>query len=195
MFMPAVAKHRQPIVNAAVRLFRRQGYAATALNEIVDSSQAPKGSVYHYFPVGKVSIAAAAVEEAGRRVAATVTQLASEHGSTAQLLRAHAQLLSEWMKQSRFRSGCPMTTVLLALAPEDRAVAEAGRQAYAAWTEILAEKLIADGVSPVRAKGMAMVCVSTLQGALIQARVARSGAPIEMAAAELARMLEVDAMP
>jgi hypothetical protein len=33
-------------------------------------------------------------------------------------------------------------------------------------------------------------CVSAIQGALIQARVERSGAPIQAAADELARMLE-----
>ena len=67
--MPAVPKHREPITDAAVRLFRRKGYAATGLNEIVEVSGAPKGSLYHYFPEGKASIAVAAVEEAGRRVA------------------------------------------------------------------------------------------------------------------------------
>jgi hypothetical protein len=73
--MPAVPKHRQPIVNTALTLFRRQGYSRTGLNEIVDVSGAPKGSLYHYFPLGKSSIAVAAVTEAGRRVAATLTKL------------------------------------------------------------------------------------------------------------------------
>lgn len=61
--MPAVPRHRQPIINAAVALFRRQGFARTGLNEIEDISGAPKGSLYHYFPLGKSSIAVAAVEE------------------------------------------------------------------------------------------------------------------------------------
>ncbi|MCJ9733355.1 TetR/AcrR family transcriptional regulator, partial [Bradyrhizobium sp. PRIMUS42] len=98
--MPAVPKHRQPIINAAVTLFRRQGFARTGLNDIVDVSGAPKGSLYHYFPDGKSSIAVAAVEEAGRRVAATVTKLAEECGSTGDLLRAHARLLAGWMQGS-----------------------------------------------------------------------------------------------
>jgi len=38
-----------------------QGYACTGLNDIVDASGAPKGSLYHYFPAGKASIAVAAV--------------------------------------------------------------------------------------------------------------------------------------
>src|SRR5271163_3260321 len=140
--MPAVPKHRQPIVDAAVTLFRRQGYAGTGLNDIVDASGAPKGSLYYYFPNGKASIAVAAVEEAGRRVAETMEKLGRETHSTGELLRGHARLLSGWMRKSGFRDGCPITTVLLELAPKDRAVAEAGRKAYAARIDVIKRKLI-----------------------------------------------------
>ena len=188
--MPAVPKHRQPIVNAAVTLFRQQGYSGTGLNDIVDASGAPKGSLYHYFPAGKASIAVAAVEEAGRRVAKTLSKLADETHSTGELLRAHARLLSGWMRTSGFRDGCPITTVLLELAPKHRGVSEAGRKAYEARIEIIKKKLIADGFPTLRAERLAILCVSTLQGALIQSRVERSGGPIETAADELARMLD-----
>ncbi len=195
MPVPAIPRHRRPIVDAAVRLFRRQGYAGTGLNDIVDFSGAPKGSLYHYFPAGKASIAVAAVEEAGKRVADTMAKLAEETGSTADLLRAHARLLAGWMRNSGFRDGCPITTVLLELAPKDRAVADAGRKAYATRIDVIKRKLIADGFSPVRTERLAVLCVAALQGALIQARVERSGAPIETAANELARMLEAERSP
>jgi TetR/AcrR family transcriptional repressor of lmrAB and yxaGH operons len=188
--MPAAPKHRQPITDAAVVLFRRKGYAATGVNEIVEASGAPKGSLYHYFPDGKASIAVAAVEEAGRRVATTVERLAVECQSTPQLIRAHARLLSGWMRKSGFRDGCPMTTALLELAPANRAVAEAGRNAYASRIGVVREKLIADGVPAPRAQRLATLCTSALQGALIQARTERSGTPIETTADELAKMLE-----
>ena len=191
--MPAVPRHRQPIINAAVTLFRRQGFARTGLNDIVDVSGAPKGSLYHYFPLGKSSIAVAAVEEAGRRVVATVERLASECASSGDLLRAHARLLAGWMQKSGFRNGCPITTVLLELAPRERAVTEAGRKAYAARLSILSRKLVEDGFARARADALAVLCTSALQGALVQARVERSGRPIEMTAAELARLLEAEA--
>jgi TetR/AcrR family transcriptional repressor of lmrAB and yxaGH operons len=188
--VPAVPKHRKPIVDAAVTLFRRQGYTGTGLNDIVDVSGAPKGSLYHYFPAGKASIAIAAVEEAGTRVADTMTRLANETCSTGDLLRAHARLLAGWMRKSGFGDGCPITTVLLELAPKDRGVAEAGKKAYAARVGVLKSKLLADGFSPVSAGRLAVLCVSALQGALIQARVERSSVPIETAADELAKMLD-----
>jgi TetR/AcrR family transcriptional regulator, lmrAB and yxaGH operons repressor len=187
--LPAVPKHRQPIVNAAVTLFRRRGYAATGLNDIVDASGAPKGSLYHYFPKGKASIAAAAVEEAGKRVVATIEGLAGEARSTGELLRAHARLLSGWLKKSGFRDGCPITTVLLEMAPNNRMVVEAGRNIYAARVSVLAARLRADGFSAVRAECLAVLCTSAIQGALIHARVERSSAPLEVTADELAKMI------
>src|ERR1700758_12279 len=164
--MPAVPTHRQPITDAAVTLFRRQGFARTGLNDIVDTSGAPKGSLYHYFPLGKSSIAVAAVEEAGTRVASTLEKLAAECGSTGELLRAHARLLAGWMRSSGFRNGCPITTVLLELAPHERAVTDAGRKAYAARTSILSRKLVEDGFIRTRADALAVLCTSALQGAL-----------------------------
>ena len=113
--------------------------------------------------------------------------------ATGELLRAHASLLASWMQKSGFRNGCPITTVLLELAPRERAVTEAGRKAYAARLAILSRKLVEDGFVKARADALAVLCTSALQGALIQARVERSGRPIEITAAELARLLEAEA--
>jgi TetR/AcrR family transcriptional repressor of lmrAB and yxaGH operons len=65
--MSAAAKHRDAIVQSAVALFRKQGYAGTGLSDILGASGAPKGSLYYYFPNGKISIGVAAIEFAGTR--------------------------------------------------------------------------------------------------------------------------------
>ncbi|MDZ4307215.1 helix-turn-helix domain-containing protein [Allopontixanthobacter sp.] len=187
--MAAKAKHRQPIIDAAVRLFRQRGYAATGLSDLVEASGSPKGSMYHYFPAGKPSIAVAAVEEAGRRVVETMEEIAVRTHSTAELLVEHGRLLGDWMDKSGFRDGCPMTTVLLELAPDDRAVTEAGRHAFAARLRILRARLIEDGYDAQAAEALALVCTNALQGSLVMARVECSRAPIEQTAAQLARMV------
>ncbi len=106
-------KHKEPIVYAASVLFRRQGYAGTGLNDIVDASGAPKGSLYHYFPEGKLSIAVAAVEASGRRLAATLQELSERTENTGDLMVAYANLAAGGMKKSVFRDGCPRSTRLL----------------------------------------------------------------------------------
>ena len=190
--MPAVAKHRQPIIDASITLFRRQGFPGTGLNEIVEASGAPKGSLYYYFPEGKASIAVAAIEEASERVGKTLEELSQTSETTGDLLVGHARLLSKWMRASGFKDGCPVTTILLEMAPGHRQVTEAGRRAYVLRLSILTEKLVADGFNHQQAERLASLCTSAIQGALVEARVARTGRPLEIAAEELRRMLEAD---
>ena len=184
-------KHRQPVIDSAVKLFRRQGYAATGLNDIVDDCGAPKGSLYHYFPSGKSSIAAAAVEEAGQRVRETLSELAQSSSSSTDVIKKHTELLGKWMKRSGYRDGCPMTTVLLELAPEDRAVTLAGKQAYAFRNTILKQRLIDDGLPEDQADRLASLVTSAIQGALIEARIQRNNKPLEIVAEELNRIVEI----
>jgi TetR/AcrR family transcriptional repressor of lmrAB and yxaGH operons len=189
--MPATPKHRGAIIDAAIRLFRKKGYSATGLNDIVALSGAPKGSLYYYFPKGKASIAEAAVELAGESVVKTLREVAASVSTAGQLLHRHAELLSGWLEKSAFRDGCPITTVLLELAPQDRAVTAAGRKAYAARIDCLAEKLMADGHPEPDARNLAVLCNSAMQGALVQARVERSSKPILTTANELSFLLTI----
>jgi TetR/AcrR family transcriptional repressor of lmrAB and yxaGH operons len=188
--MAAKPKHREAIVNAAVTLFRRRGYSATGLSDIVKLSGAPKGSLYHYFPNGKLSIAEAAVRVAAQNVSATYARLADAHRSPGKLVRAYGKLLAGWMKDSNFRSGSPIATVLLETAPDDPAITAAGREAYASRSEAFAQRLVSLGVPAARAKRLARLVTAAMEGSLIQARVDESDEAIIAAAAELEKLLD-----
>lgn len=181
---------RETIVSATATLLRRRGYAATGLAEIIAESGAPKGSLYHYFPGGKDQIAAEAVRYAGEKVAGTLTELDQGAASAADVIRAYGRLVAGWMAQSGFRDGCPITTTLLETAPDKASVTEAGRAAFSAWTAIIANRLVADGVAPERATHLARLALMTIEGALIFARVEADDAPLLAAADEVAALLE-----
>lgn len=176
--MPAQPKHRNAIIQAAATLFRRGGYSATGLADIVARSGAPKGSLYHYFPRGKAQIGEAAVTSAGELVRRTLERLAAEQPDAPALIREYVRWLGIWMAQSAWRDGCPITTVLLETASDDEAIRTAGRVAFAGWAAIVAGKLEADGATPERAAVLAGFAISALEGSLIQARVERAEAPI-----------------
>ena len=53
------------MIDKAATLFRRQGYAATGLNQILEEAGVKPGSLYHHFPQGKQQLAAAVVETEG----------------------------------------------------------------------------------------------------------------------------------
>ncbi len=176
--MPARLKHKEPIVDAAIRHFRRQGYPETRLNEIAESSGAPKGSIYYHFPNGKRSIAVAAVDEAGRRMAGTMRDIASRSASPAEFIKGFAEKLACWMVATSFGNACPMTSVLLELAPEDRDARMAGARAYERRFEVIQEVLEAAGYPDSVSRSIAVVWMSALNGALIQCRVYRSPSPL-----------------
>jgi TetR/AcrR family transcriptional regulator, lmrAB and yxaGH operons repressor len=192
--MSTPPRHRGAIVRAAAMLFRRNGFAATGINEIAEVSGAPKGSLYHYFPKGKDQIAEAAVRFAGKGVVATLEKLEKEHQSAASMIRAYCRLLAGWMAKSGFRDGCPIATTLLESAPQSTEMAAAGREVFTDWCAVIARALVRDGLGKAEAKRLATLAVCSIEGALILARVEASAAPIEDVAKSLGAALQVKAL-
>ena len=125
--MGRAATHKQNLVRTAMRLFRRQGYASTGLQQIVAESGAPKGSLYHYFPSGKEALGEAAIALAGGMIREMLAGLAARHREPKAFLRAYCKVMAGWMEESGFRSGCPVATTLLETAPQSPAITAAGR--------------------------------------------------------------------
>lgn len=189
--MPAAAKHREHLIQAAARLFRQRGYAATGLNDILRESGAPKGSLYHYFPGGKEELGEAAVRWAGDLGQRTLAQIAAQTADTATLLLTYAERLAGWMADSAFRDGCPIATTMLETAPASERVSVAGRQVFADWSGVLADALQRDGLDAEGARRLAQTAVASLEGALLLARVAGSSRPIVETAEEIATLIRL----
>ena len=63
--MPRPDRSRAALIDSAATLFRRQGYAATGLSQILEEANIKPGSLYHHFPQGKQQLAAAVVDSVG----------------------------------------------------------------------------------------------------------------------------------
>ncbi len=193
--MAAQGKHKDALVRTAAELFRKQGYAATGLNEIIAVSGAPKGSLYHYFPQGKVEIGAAAVRLAGVVGEATLQSLAEAYPDAEDFILAYGTRLAERLEGSDFREGCPIATTLLELAPAELEITAAGRDALFSWAEVISRLLASLGCEPLRASRFGSFAVSAIEGALLQARVQKSADPIKYACAELATVFRAACRP
>lgn len=189
--MPASSVHRLNIVRAAAKLFRKNGYSKTGLNEILAESKAPKGSLYYYFPQGKEQLGEEALRYSARMAVDTLEQLRRENPTAASLLRAFAALLAEWMERSEFRDGCPMATTILETVPQSAALTLAAREGFAAWRGIFEDMLRNDGVKPDDALRLANLAIAVLEGSLIQARVAQDSNPIIESAEEIADLMSL----
>ncbi|UAW99815.1 TetR/AcrR family transcriptional regulator [Halopseudomonas nanhaiensis] len=187
--MPAASQHRLNIIRAAATLFRKQGYARTGLNDILAESKAPKGSLYHYFPKGKEQLGEEALRYAAQQATDTLVSLRADNPSAPALLMAFANQLIQWLEASAYQDGCPMATTILETVPRASGLTAAAQKGFAAWSDIFAQALLADGATPTDAQRLARLTIATLEGSLIQARVEQSGQPIIDSAEEVAGLM------
>ncbi len=170
----------------------RQGYHATGLSQIVAESGAPKGSLYFHFPQGKEQLAAASVEKAGTVFAIQLDRVLADEPDPAVALGTLCSLLSQWMTQSDFSEGCPITNACLELAPGNAAVTAACDAIFSGWRTAWERHLIAAGWAPHAAPAIATTIVSALEGAFILARASRSILPFTHVRAGLTEVLSAN---
>jgi TetR/AcrR family transcriptional repressor of lmrAB and yxaGH operons len=188
--MPAAPKHKANLVDTAVTLFRRQGYAATGLNQIIALSGAPKGSLYHYFPGGKEALGAAAVALAGEVVARTLERLRRDTGGGGPFIQRYCELLAKWMEDSDFHSGCPIATTLLETCPDSAAIRTAGEQAIESWIAVMQQAIDPASRDPDASRSTALLVISAVEGALILARTSASAEPINRVGRKLQQVVQ-----
>ena len=180
---------RERMIETTAALVHRRGFYGTSLNEILQESGAPRGSLYYHFPGGKEEL----VLEATRQGVASVTQLLKEllTGSpdVADGMRAFIEAVAHVLRDSGYVFGCPVTPIVLD-SPESSALAEVCREALEEWERVLAEGLGSGGIERGRAESLATMIVCAVEGGLILARARRDIAPLDAVAEELASMVQ-----
>ena len=176
---------RHAFIDTAGRLLRRQGYAATGLNELVRRSGAPKGSLYFHFPGGKEELALAAMERSGERLRAAIAAILASTEDLDAALAALVDALGAGLEASGYEDGCPIATVTLEAAGDSPAVRATAVTVFDSWLEQLEVRLARGGLSPAQARRRALFVLSAIEGALILARASRDLAPLQAVREEL----------
>ena len=181
---------REKMIAAAADLFRRQGYHATAFSEIVAESGAPRGSIYFHFPGGKEELAVAAVALGAEEIRQVIDQARARSDDAASFVRAVGRVIGDELKKSDYRRGCAIATMVLELAPQIEAVRGELDQSYRAACNQLAAEFARYGYGYARAQALGTLVMSTIEGALILSRAARSLEPMRSSIEALVASLE-----
>ncbi|MFK4788758.1 TetR/AcrR family transcriptional regulator [Microbacterium sp. ZW T5_56] len=170
------------LATSMLELIQTSGYSGTGLNAVIDHAGAPKGSVYFHFPDGKEGLGVAAVDLAAQQFQALITEAASGAGGAAEAARTAIEALAALVGDSEFRLGCPVSVVTLEMGAENERLREACASAFESWIVPTTALLEADGIDAARARSLATVIVSTIEGSVIVSRATRSTAPLRAAA-------------
>jgi TetR/AcrR family transcriptional repressor of lmrAB and yxaGH operons len=174
---------RQRMVRSAALLIRERGVQATSFSDVLAHSRAPRGSIYHHFPQGKAQLVEEATRWAGRFIADLEARASGEDDPLAGL-QAAIDSWREILVDSDFGAGCPIAAVTVEGDDMPRARAAAA-EAFQSWVDPYAKSLERHGVARARARSLATLTVSAIEGALLLARAQRSLAPLDRVADEL----------
>ena len=179
---------RALLLKGARQLLAEKGYAGMELRDVAERGKAPRGSIYHHFPGGKVQLAREAAELEGATIRDLIERSLEERGLK-QTLALFGDVFRRRVADYPERIGCPVAAVALAR-PEDPELAAVATAAFQSWERPITAALRDEGVNARDAEAFAGLVVSTVEGALLRARAAGSQEPLDSAIGGLGHALD-----
>jgi TetR/AcrR family transcriptional repressor of nem operon len=179
-----MARHnvREQIVEAGLKTFLEKGYNACGVRDITDAAGASTGSFYNHF-ASKEALGAEIVERyaqdnSRRKVLRDKTLPPLER------LRRHFAGLNQMYADLEYGRGCLLGNFSAELADHSPLIRERLAALFASWTRDVEDAVRdaqADGSIPrtTSSGDLAAFLLDSYEGALLRARVEKSGAPLD----------------
>lgn len=173
---------RERLIDSAVKLVQRNGVAGTGVAELVEHSKTARGSIYSHFPGGKEELIEVSTRAAGDFTHKKLAAMAHDQDGRELLVR----YISMWKKlllDNDFETGCPVAAA--ALSPQTPGPVAVAGSIFESWISLVDAHLQGNGVDAERARSLAMLTVSAVEGALIVCRAQRTTEPLDRVNASL----------
>jgi AcrR family transcriptional regulator len=185
-----VSSTRERLVSTSAELFRRQGYGATGVKQIVTEAQAPFASLYHFFPGGKEQLAAAAITASGALYEQLIPAVFDPAPDLPSAVRAFFAGAAAHLVDTDYADACPIATIALEVASASEPLRGACGAVFERWIAAGSERFRAGGLEPERARQLTIAMLCALEGAFVFARTLRSPEPLAIAGELAAREVE-----
>jgi TetR/AcrR family transcriptional repressor of nem operon len=175
---------RDRIVASAATLMNARGVAGTSTEDIQVAADVSASQIYHYF-TDKRSLTRAVIEYQTDTIVGTQEALLARLDDL-DALRAWAEFIVGFQRNSGYRGGCPLGTLASELAENDTDAREDLAASYRRW-----QRAIRTGLAAMADRGeflpgtdidrLATALLTTLQGGLLLTKTLRDGEPLETA--------------
>jgi TetR/AcrR family transcriptional repressor of lmrAB and yxaGH operons len=177
---------RERMLEATIDLLRGWGLAGAGINDIVRASGAPKGSVYHHFPGGKLQIANEALALYAGRAHVFISEALASRSVPADKVRVLFDAFARRVEAADYQRSCPVGTVSLDLGEDIESVRAVLAEALQAWMQEIAIQI--DLGSAERTWAFAGLVMTAIEGAYVRCRIERSSQPFREAGRWLATL-------
>jgi AcrR family transcriptional regulator len=177
---------RTEMIRGASELLATHGVQGTSFSLVLETTGAPRGSIYHHFPGGKHELVLAAVAAAGASVTALID--AAESGSPGELA---TMFLDGWraaLTGGRFERGCVIAAASQT-GEDELDIRTAAHGVFTEWRQALARALVRSGADPSLADDHAALLIAAIEGALLIGRAAHSAEIFDVLERQLPKLL------
>ncbi len=100
-------------IDTASSLFANQGYHATGISEILKKSNAPKGSLYYYFPQGKEQLAQEALQKTAEKISVEILDVLAKASTPLEGLQQHLIYIAQKIEKDLFQPNVSISLIAL----------------------------------------------------------------------------------
>lgn len=168
--MPARSNRKAEMVSAAKQLFQERGYLGTSFADVLEASQAPRGSVYFHFPGGKDELTQEVVLAYVADMTTAINRAALAVPTAGDLIEQILLGSRDFIQRKGFRQGCAVAPLVIEKSAESPGLASLARSAFNDMMAVLAARLADKGLSEADALDLAKATLAALQGCTIIAR-------------------------
>ncbi|NMO03537.1 TetR/AcrR family transcriptional regulator [Gordonia sp. TBRC 11910] len=172
---------RTRLIESAAALFSRQGYGGTGIKTVLADAEAPYGSLYHFFPGGKVELGAAALTYGAAEYRAQIEVFHPPGSDPVEATRTSFEHAAEIMVSSDYTHTCPVATTALEASSTHEPLRQAAAAAFDSWLDVLETRYVEGGIAPGLAHDLAVQCLCLMEGAVLLSRTSRSPDPLHIA--------------
>ena len=185
-----MATTRDRLVETSAELFRRQGFAATGIKQIVTDAQAPFSSLYHFFPGGKAELGAEAVRLSGALYELLIPAVFDPAPDLPSAVRDFFTGAGEHLRETDYADACPIATIALETASSSEILRQACADVFERWIAAGAARFESGGLAPDKARELTIAFLAALEGAFVLARAMKTTEPLEVAGEMVATAVE-----
>lgn len=176
---------RGRILMAAQRLFRKRGYHATGLSDILQLANAPKGSMYHHFPGGKEAIGVSVIQDITASLLAMLNN--SRARSTDALVAQVGEQLTVVMEKTHYEI-CALFSAFAIEHKTSPALGQAVGTAYSQLAAVVQQRLQADGLGVRPAKDLAWIVTALLEGGSLLSQAQQNSSAFRLSVKQAAAL-------
>lgn len=173
------------MIEGAGELLATHGVQGTSFSLVLESTGAPRGSIYHHFPGGKNELVLAAVAATGAAVASLIDAVHAD--SPGELATMFVRGWRATLSSGRFERGCAIAAASQS-GEHEPDIRAAAHEVFTLWRHTLGRALVRSGADPSDADDRAALLIATVEGALLMGRAAHSDEIFEVLERQLPRL-------